>query len=540
MKHLSALDATFLHLETPEMPMHVGALHLLDAPEDGQGEFVDAIRRHIADRMHLASVFTKKLALMPLDIANPVWIDDDDVDLDYHIRQVGLPRPGTRQQLESCVGRLHSSLLDRSRPLWEFYVFSGLESGQIGFYTKIHHAALDGQGAMVLAQALLDVTPAPRAVAPPAAHARGPYQPPVRSLLKAALMDTVGQCARLVRGVPTGMKVAASLLAPARGGDGDGDGGSKLAALARFSLAPRTPLNTSITNQRVFATATVDLKDALGAAKAFGATLNDVVLAIVSGALRRYLGEHEALPARPLVAAVPVSLRGEGNQDMNNQVSMMLMKLGSDEEELPARMRAIMQASAKMKKTVSNVKSILPTELPSLGVPWLMSALVSLYGRARLADTLPPVANVVVSNVPGPRMPLYLAGARVTANFPVSIVTHGLALNVTVQSYNGALDFGLIGCRRAIPDIGFFARCMRAAAEELIEAAHATRAAAQDAPAPARKRTAAAKTVPKAPARPAARKAATKVGTKAATKAPQAPVPPKPPARRKPRSAQAA
>ncbi len=544
MKHLSALDATFLHLETPEMPMHVGALHLLDAPADGQGEFVDAIRRHIADRMHLASVFTKKLALMPFDIANPVWIDDDDVDLDYHIRQVSLPRPGTRQQLESYVGRLHSSLLDRSRPLWEFYVFSGLESGQIGFYTKIHHAALDGQGAMVLAQALLDVTPVPRAVEPPPAHARGPYQPPVRSLLKAALMDTVGQCARLVKGVPTGVKVAASLLAPARGDDE-----GKLAALARFSLAPRTLLNTSITNQRVFATATVDLKDALGAAKAFGATLNDVVLAIVSGALRRYLGEHEALPARPLVAAVPVSLRGEGNQDMNNQVSMMLMKLGSDEEELSARMRAIMQASAKMKKTVSNVKSVLPTEFPSLGLPWLMSALVSLYGRARLADTLPPVANVVVSNVPGPRMPLYLAGARVTANFPVSIVTHGLALNVTVQSYNGALDFGLIGCRRAIPDIGFFADCMRAAAEELIEAAHAmqARAAAQDAP-PVRKRTAAAKSVPKAPAKPAARKAAAKVVTKAGTKAgtkavkqaPQAPVPSKPPARRKPRPAQAA
>ena len=534
MKHLSALDATFLHLETPEMPMHVGALHLLDAPEGLKGEYADALRHHIADRMHLASVFTKKLALMPLDIANPVWVDDDDVDLDYHIRQVSLPAPGTRQQLEAYVGRLHSSLLDRSRPLWEFYVFSGLESGQIGFYTKIHHAALDGQGAIVLAEALLDVTPAPRAVPPPPEHERGPYQPPVRSLLKAALIDTVSQCARLVKGVPTGVKVAASMLSPGRGEDGE----RKLASLLKFSLAPRTPLNTSITNQRVFATATVDLKQALGVGKAFGATLNDVVLAIVSGALRRYLGEHGALPDKPLVAAVPVSLRSEGNTELNNQVSMMLVKLGSDEEDTAGRMQAIMKASASMKKTVSNLKSVLPTEFPSLGVPWLMSGLASLYGRSRLADTLPPVANVVVSNVPGARMPLYLAGARMTANFPVSIVTHGLALNVTVQSYNGALDFGLVGCRRAVPDIRFFADCMRAAHAELMEAAQARQAAqAQDAvaqpqekAAPARKRAAPAKAA--AVKKPAARKAA--------RPAPEPAVAPKAASRRKPRAQQAA
>lgn len=436
--------------------MHVGALHMLDLPEGLEGEYIDAVKRHIADRMHLATVFTKKLALMPLDIANPVWVDDDDVDLDYHIRQVSLPKPGTQVQLENYVGRLHSSLLDRSRPLWEFVLFTGLKSGQAGFYTKIHHAALDGQGAIVLAQALLDVTPVARQVEPPPPHAHAPYQPPVRAMLKAALRDTVTQCAKLVKGVPTGVKAAASLLSP---------------SMPRLSLAPRTPLNTSITNQRVFATATIDLKQALALGKFFGATLNDVVLAIVSGALRRYLDEHDALSDEPLVAAVPVSLRSEGNTDLNNQVSMMLMKLGSDIDDPAGRMAAIMQASARMKKTMSRVKSVMPTEFPSLGVPWVMSALVSLYGRSRLADRLPPIANVVVSNVPGARMPLYLAGARMTANFPVSIVTHGLALNVTVQSYNGALDFGMVACRRAVPDIGRFAQCMHAAHAELMAAA---------------------------------------------------------------------
>ena len=463
MKHLSGLDASFLHLETPEMPMHVGGLHLLELPQDQHGDFIDVVKRHVADRLHLASVFSKKLVHMPLDIANPVWVEDDDLDLDYHIRHVSLPRPGTREQLEAYVGRLHSSLLDRSRPLWEFYVFSGLASGQVGFYTKIHHAALDGQGAIVLAQALLDVTPVPRAVDAPPPHTRAPYQPPVTRLLRAALSDTVSQCARLVRGVPTGLKVAAGLLAPARGEDG------KLHILpGGMALAPRTPLNVSITNQRAFATLSIPVYEALAVGKAFEATLNDAVLAVVSGALRRYLDEHGALPDAPLVAAIPVSLRAEGDTEMNNQVSMLLMKIATDVADPAARVRAIVKASGKLKRTANSVRSVMPTEFPSLGVPWLMSALVSLYGRARLADTLPPLANLVVSNVPGPRMPLYLAGARMVTNYPVSIVTHGLGLNVTVQSYNGSLDFGIIACRRAVPDIGLFAACMRAAHAELL------------------------------------------------------------------------
>ncbi|MES2317134.1 MAG: wax ester/triacylglycerol synthase family O-acyltransferase [Pseudomonadota bacterium] len=490
MKHLSGLDATFLHLETPEMPMHVGAMHLFDLPPDLEGEYIDAVKLHIAGRMHLATVFTKKLAFMPLDIANPVWVDDDDVDLDYHIRQVNLPRPGTQAQLEAYVGRLHSSLLDRSRPLWEFYVFSGLQSGQIGFYTKIHHAALDGQGAIVLAHALLDVSEVPREVPAPPAHDHAPYQPPVSSMLKAALRDTFTQCAKLVKGVPTGLKVAAGLLAPARGEDGK----RHLGWPVKLSLAPKTPLNASITNQRVFATATVDLAQALMVGKAFGATLNDVVMAIVSGAMRRYLDEHGALPAKSLVAAVPVSLRADGDTDLNNQVSMMLLSLCSDIDDPHARMKAIVKASAKMKKTASNVKSIMPTDFPSLGVPWLMSGLVSMYGRSRLADTLPPLANVVVSNLPGPRVPLYLAGTRMTANYPVSIVTHGLALNVTVQSYNGALDFGMVACRRAVPDIRLFAACMAHTHAELMALAKVL------APAPPRKRAAPKKRKPRAEA----------------------------------------
>jgi diacylglycerol O-acyltransferase len=474
MKHLSGLDATFLHFETPEMPMHVGGMHLLELPEGFEGEFIDAVKRHVADRMHLASVFTKKLALMPFDIANPVWVDDDDVDLDYHIRQIVLPKPGTMAQLEAYIGRLHSSLLDRSRPLWEFYVFSGLKSGQVGFYSKIHHAALDGQGAIVLAQALLDITPVPRKVEPPPPHPKAPYQPAMSEMLSAALRDTVSQCVRLVKAVPGGVKVVAGLLAPGK----DEDGKRHIGWPKSWTMAPRTPLNVSITNQRVFATCSIPLPEVIGVGKAFGGSLNDAVLGIVSGALRRYLMEHEALPAKPLVAAVPVSLRDEGNTDLNNQVSMMLLKLATDVADPAKRMAAIIKASAAMKQTVGSVKSIMPTDFPSLGVPWIMSGLVSLYGRTKLADSIPPIANVAISNVPGPRMPLYLAGARMVTNYPVSIVTHGLALNVTVQSYNGSLDVGLVACRRAMPDIAMFAACMNAAHEELLAVARQQPAAA--------------------------------------------------------------
>lgn len=515
MEHLSGLDASFLHLETAEMPMHVGGLHLLELPEGMEpDQFTDAVKRHVADRMHLASVFTKKLALMPFDIANPVWVIDDDVDLDYHIRTISLSAPGTLAQLEAYVGRLHSSLLDRSRPLWEFYVFTGLKNGQVGFYSKIHHAALDGQGAIVLATALLDITAIPRHVEPPPPHEKAPYQPPVSAMLSAALRDTVRQCVRLAKGVPTGLKVAAALVVPSPGEDGK----RRLGLPKGWSLAPRTPLNVSITNQRVFATASLPLKEALEVGKAFGGTLNDAVLGIVSGALRAYLDEHGALPDEPLLAAMPISLREEGNTDMNNQVSMTRISLASDEPTLKGRMRAIVKASASLKKTVSNVKSVLPTDFPSLGVPWLMTGLVSLYGRSRLADNMAPLANLVISNVPGPRMPLYLAGARMLTNFPVSIVTHGLALNVTLQSYNGALDFGMIACRRAVPDVQFFRDCLIASHRELLAAARAIAAAAHaaepaPAPAPAKKRAArkpaakatpTPKAAPKRKARPAA------------------------------------
>jgi diacylglycerol O-acyltransferase len=504
MKHLSGLDATFLHLETPEMPMHVGGLNLFQLPEGYHGSFYDDVKAHIGRRMHLAGLFNKKLALMPFDLANPVWVDDGDIDLDYHVRQITLPKPGTMAQLEAYVGRLHSSLLDRSRPLWEFYVFDGLESGQAACYSKIHHAALDGQGATVLAQAILDVSPIPREVEPPPARTRPPYQPGMGEMANAALRDTLRQCWVLVKAVPEVLKVVGNLIKPSKK-DSLPPGA---VAPAGFSMGPKTILNVSVTNQRVFATAKLSFDEVKQVSQAFDATLNDVLLAICSGAMRQYLESKGPLPRKSLVAALPVSLRAEGDTKMNNQVSMMLVNLATNVADPTKRIQSIVKASGTMKKTLKKVKSVLPTDFPSLGVPWLMSGLVSLYGRSKLADSIPPIANVVISNVPGPRMPLYLAGARMMTGFPVSIVAHGLGLNITVQSYDGAFDFGFIACRRAMPDVSEFAKIVEQMHRQLMQAA-AEHMKTKPAPAAA---------AVKAGAKPGA-KAGAKSGAKAPAKA---------------------
>lgn len=476
MKHLSGLDATFLHLETAEMPMHVGGLNLFELPSGYQGSFYEDVKRHVAARMHLASIFGKKLALMPFEMANPVWIDDEAVDLDYHVRQIHLPKPGSMAQLEAYVGRLHSSLLDRSRPLWEFYVFEGLESGHVAFYSKIHHAALDGQGGAVLAQALLDISPVPREVPPPRPRRKGAYQPDVGQMVNAALRDTVQQSLRLLKGIPRGLKAAGGLLRNVRE-HGLRDEADSLG----WSLAPKTPLNASLTNQRSFATLKLPLKESKFIAKTFEASLNDVVLAVCSGALRAWLAGKGALPSKTVVAAMPISLREEGNTELNNQVSMVRMQLASNIADPLKRLQTIMRRSQTLKRNLQSLKSVIPTDFPSLGLPWIMGSLVSFYGRAKLADKMHPLANLVISNVPGPQMDLYLAGAKMVTNFPVSIVAYGMGLNITVQSYAGALDFGMIACRKAMPDVQDFALMMQEAHDELLALAKARSAAGEPA-----------------------------------------------------------
>jgi WS/DGAT/MGAT family acyltransferase len=456
LKPLSGLDSLFLHLETPATPMHVGAVHLLERPRGG-GDYLLRVRRHVARRLHLSPVFTRQLASMPLDFANPVWVRADAVDLERHIVRVTLPAPGTLAQLEAAVARLHAQPLDRSRPLWRFHVIEGLADGGLAFYTKIHHATLDGASGVALAHALLDLTPAPRAVEP--ARRRGRDAPGLVTLVGTALRTSGAQTVNLVRSLPALVRVAARLATGTTGFS------------RNLAFGPRTAFNRVIDSGRSFATASLPLDEIKALAAAHGATLNDVVLALVSGALRRYLRTRGGIPAKSLVVAMPVSLREAGNTEATTLATMTLASLATHLADPLERLQAIQASTRAAKEVTRQLKGVIPTDFPSLGLPWLLSAAAGLYGRSSLADRLPPIANLVVSNVPGPEAPLYLAGARLKTYWPVSIVEHGLGLNITLQSYAGSLDFGILAARVGIADARPLARGLHDALAELQRAA---------------------------------------------------------------------
>jgi WS/DGAT/MGAT family acyltransferase len=474
MKQLSGLDASFLYLETPQMPMHVGALHILELPAGYKGRFVRDLRRHMAARLPVTPALRRKVWWMPLNLANPAWVDAQP-DLDVHIVEIKLPRKAGGNglaELEAKVGELHPVLLDRSRPLWKFHVFEGLAPGpdghkRVALYSQLHHAAVDGQAAVALAAAILDVTAEPRTIDIKPSQRVPTYRLGVAQMLRTALASQAQQVVSLVRELPSTVGTlggaAGSIVSRSSLLRGKAAGEAR----GKLTLAPRTRLNVSITGTRAFAAVTLPLAELKVLGKRHGATLNDVVLWLVSTALRREFGKLGELPRKSMIAAVPVSLREKGDAESDNQASMTLLSLGTNIAEPAKRLAHIVAAGASMKQTLGKVKGILPTDFPSLGIPWLMEALTSLYGKAKVADRLPPIANVVVSNVPGPPMPLYLAGARMLTNYPTSIVTHGLALNVTVQSYAGSLDFGLIACAAAMPDLRPLAGAIAVALDDL-------------------------------------------------------------------------
>ena len=450
MDHLSNLDASFLHLETPETPMHVGSLVLLNLPDGYKGDFYEDVKAMIAARLHLASVLTRKLAPMPFELAEPVWIEDEDIDLDYHVRSLTLRRPGTMDQLQRLIARLHSSLLDRSRPLWEMYVIEGLQDGQVAFYSKAHHSGVDGKAGTELAKVMYDVTPRPRPVPPPrrkhTGRSAGGYQLGVAELLQAAASNTAQRYRQLAELLPTAAKAltaAGRVLAQQQRT-------SKGERPLNLGMAPKTIFNDSITNQRSYSTLSLPLDELKQLGKRVGGTVNTIVMTMCSEAMRRFLKTRNLLPNEALIAGVPVSLRTEGDDSMNNQVSMVRVDLATDIDDLGERFKRIHASSEAAKAVVRELKPVLGVDVPFTGSPWIMTSLASLYGRSNLARRLPPMANVLISNVPGPQVPLYVAGARMTSFYPVSIPYHGSSLNITVQSYAGSLDFGITACRRIL------------------------------------------------------------------------------------------
>lgn len=456
MKPVKAVDAAFLQLETAATPMHVGALFVLDPGSAvAGGSFFRRFRQRVAASLGSSEVFTRRVAALPLNIANPMWVEAAP-DLNYHVRRTVLPAPGSQHQLEECVADLHAPLMDRDRPLWELHVIEGLADGRVALYIKTHHAGIDGASAQVFLRAFVDTEPrAPRRRAAPVTT---PEPATAADLLRAGARHQLGELRRLpaqvaamARALP-GSVLEAAMTARAL-----------LIDIARDGLpgAPRTPLNVAIGSERSFASVEAPLERVKSLARAHDVTINDLILAACAGALRRWLLLHDALPSRGLRTAIPFSTREPGNTDPSIQVSFLAVDLHTDQADAHARLRAIHDSAAAAKASAGQVKALMPDDLPSLGLPWLLGTLAFVIGRGGVVQRLPLPINVIISNVAGPPVPLYVAGARALTYTPVSIPYHGCALNVTVYSYDGRLFFGLTGARNALPDLRDLAEGVR-------------------------------------------------------------------------------
>jgi diacylglycerol O-acyltransferase / wax synthase len=475
MQQLTGADALFLFLETPEMPMHVGALHVLELPARYRGRFVVELRRHIRRCLPLLPVLCRRLWWMPLNLANPAWVDADP-DLDAHIVEVELAPGSDRDELEAAVSRLHPVLLDRSRPLWKMHVLEGLAASETGrrrvaLYTQLHQAAVDGRAAVAVARALFDLAPRPRVAARKSSRrTSGTFQLGVSEMLRGALASEAQQVSQLVRALPSTVGMVGGALARIPGivsllGRKTGAAAQRGSAVG---FAPRTPLNVTVGRGRAFACVSVPLPALQALAQSQAATLDDLVLMLVGTALRRFYGKRRRLPRASMVAAVPAGRRTIAEAHADGAASMRLVSLGTHIADPLRRLAHVKAANAALKSTEQGLKGLLPADFPSLGVPWLMEAAAALYGRAKVADRIPQVANLVISSLPATATPLYLAGARMTANYPASIVVHGLGLNVTVQSYDQSLDFGLTADAKAMPDVRELADSLLIAVDELL------------------------------------------------------------------------
>ncbi len=466
MRQLTALDAQFLNVESPTTVGHVGSLIVLDPGTAPGGRWnLESVRDVFEPRLHLAAPLRQRLVEVPLGLGRPYWVDDPHFDIEFHLRELALPAPGTREQLGEQVARLHARQLDRSRPLWEAYVITGLEGGRCAFYSKIHHAAIDGVSGAEILETIMDFTAEPREVPPEESPFVPRPMPSTVNLVRRGvrqmalhpveLLQTVPKSLRYVDRLPGAANFPGThLLSETAGLVGQVLGASRGPGVdSRELKAPRTPLNGTITAHRRFAFGSLPLEDVKAVKNHFGMTVNDVVMALTAAALRRWLLDHDALPDVPLVGAVPVSIRTEDQRGSHgNQVSVMLAELPTHLADPEERLQFMRVSMLEAKRAFVAVPASLLQDLSTL----IPTALSGLAARAlfKLA-TVPGVPfNLFVSNVPGPQRPLYIAGAEVKGIYPVSAVTDMTGgLNITLFSYHGALDFGLIACREMVPDV---------------------------------------------------------------------------------------
>jgi WS/DGAT/MGAT family acyltransferase len=468
MRQLTSLDAQFLALETPRQAGHVGGLAILDPSTAPGGTLAAAdIEQLIAERLPLLPPLRWRLVEVPLGLDYPYWIDDPDFDLGFHVRELALPPPGDDAQLAEQVARIVSRPLDRARPLWELYLIHGLGSGHVAMLTKIHHALVDGLSGAEIMGLLLDLSPEGRELPPPDASGdRDERVPSDLELLARGLRGVGTYPLRVLRALPStvpNIEEVPAIFGAIPGAMRCGRFAARVQRLGRSDdeapeptnlTAPRTTFNGRISPHRRFAFTQLSL-DAVKAVKnEHGTTVNDVIVSICAGVVRRWLIEHDELPDQPLVAQIPVSVRtSEQAGTFGNRILLMSVPLFTNVGDPVERLAQTHEALLDMKVR----HRALPAELLQDANHFIPPAVFARAARLtfRLSTSRPgrPTWNVVISNVPGPQLPLYCAGARLDANYPVSVITDGMGLNITVMSYCGHLDFGIVADRDQMPDL---------------------------------------------------------------------------------------
>jgi len=462
MEQLGGMDATFLYCETPTMHLQVCGLLILDPSTMPSGYSYDAIRSMLHERLPRIPSVHQKVATIPLNLGRPFWVDDPDLDMDRHIHRVILKPPGDTRSLAKVAGDISGWPLRRDRPLWEIWVIEGLADGQVALLAKMHHSTIDGiSGANMMGQ-LLDLEPVPAASSGPSEDWRAQKPPSQLELLGRALAGRLTEPVDIARLVPaTAFHLARTLwrLGWQRGGP----------ATAKPFTAPRTPFNATITARRSIAFTDVALADVKRVKDAFAVTVNDVVTAVVGGALRRYLDDCGDLPDRTLIAAAPVSVHDQTAARMGmTKVSVMFSTLATDEKDPAERLRNIASANARAKEIHRMVGADTLTRWAEHF--WLNAFALGarLYSSLHAADHLRVVHNVILSNVPGPPVPLYLAGARLVGLYPLGPITDGAGLNVTVLSEEDRVGFGIVTCPDLVPRVWDLADAIPEALEELV------------------------------------------------------------------------
>lgn len=465
MRQLTSLDAQFLNMETARTVGHVSGLAVMDPSSAPGGTLTsESLRQLISERLHLVPPFRWRLAPVPFGLDNPYWIEDPDFDLDFHIRETAVPPPGGDDQLAELVARICARPLDRAHPLWELYVIHGLGDGRVGLLTKVHHAAVDGMSGAEIMSILYDLEPEGREIPSAATDSVGSHIPGQLELLGRALIglprplkslamvpQTLPRLDKvpIVGALPGALAISRAATRISRLGRGTIDGG----VLERTNVrAPRTRFNGKISPHRRFAFGSLSLDRIKAIKSAAGVTVNDVVVAICAGGMRAWLDERGELPAEPLVSMVPVSVRSrEQMGTFGNRVSTMFVPIPTDEADPKRRLQRAHEIMSSAKQQHRALPADLLADASQFIPPALAARAARVTSEVLSSRRLAPPLNLVISNIPGPRDPLYCAGARLEHNFPVSVITDGVGLNITCLSYLDQVDFGIV-CDREMVD----------------------------------------------------------------------------------------